>query len=157
MKSSPLVLLLLCPWLEVSGVQDGEARELFSWTSALKRAGGGRRNTRGGAGERGERLVVVKLKPFRCLCGLRNSQSGRQVPTLSRLDKDDKKEDDTSTGVRTGYGYTRGSQEFAGRNRNGRRPAGLVQRAQAGEARNLVESRGRPAQTVTVRTRPSMR
>ena len=82
-----------------------------------------------------------------------NSQNGGQLPSLSGLDRDDGDQDETKTGVITGYGYTRGSQEFAGRRKSGGRPARLLGRGQAGEEGKLVESWGRSAQTV----RPRMR
>eukprot|EP00092_Neocalanus_flemingeri_P010034 GFUD01010814.1.p1 GENE.GFUD01010814.1~~GFUD01010814.1.p1 ORF type:complete len:416 (-),score=136.29 GFUD01010814.1:202-1449(-) len=171
MKCSLLVLLLLCAGLGVSAV-DVEQRELFSWTSGLKRGGG----RRAGAGEGG------------------NSQNRRQVPSVSGLDTAEEDQNVASTGIKTGYGYTRGSEEYVGRSRSRGRPAGVARREEAGQTqtgrertrpsmslasalslleknsvgltvgqgqdrreRNLVESRATPVQTVRKRNRPGLR
>ena len=75
---------------------------------------------------------------------IRNSQNREQVSSLSSPGRDN-----TRSNVKTGYGYTRGSQEVSGR----RRTPHLRKTAQNRRNSKIAESRGRPTQTVRPRLR----
>jgi len=70
---------------------------------------------------------------------LGNSQNRGQVSSVSSPGRDD-----TRPSVKTGYGYTRGSQEVSGR----RRTPNLRKTALTRRNRKVAETRGRPSQTV---------
>jgi len=134
-------------------VEVDDGRELFSWTRGLRRGGGTKRQLNEIGGRSGVQLEGRggRIEQVDGRAG-RNSQNNDNPPGLAT------KQDSENTVGRTGYGYTRGSQEYVGRSRSKSRGrvSELDRRIQVQGKKILLESRGRPVQNVRETASPSL-